>query len=591
MKQSEIPTGKNRSGEAQASAAQPVVFGNRLGLYTAAADGRAVRNIAVLLLNPWGLEDLLSRRFYRHLSEKLADAGYASLRFDYPGTGNALDASPGEEGLSGWIAATAHAAQQLGSTSGAENIVIVGRGLGASVACRAASGVTGLAGLALLAPVQKGRAYLREVMMWSKLVADGQGIAPDDRDKEPGSIAGFRMPETVAADLKGLNVADGVIPSGTPVLLAKRPDAPADAAFEALLLEQGCPLTSVGFSGYDAMLSDLMPPPLPQTLASDLTAWLETLPGSKMPARNSSREAPAAVFEGEGFRERAFRFGENNRLFGILSEPASGYRGVTVMILTTGYDPMMGWGRAHEEMARVLATRGIASFRFDSAGAGESPPVPGRRKQVLYDKVQLEDIRLARRLLEEQGVADKTMIYGRCSGGYIGFRTVVEDPSWDACIAVNPYGFRWRFTGLPDTLKGYWTSLTAKDFVSRLVSGKIDVPAALRNVFIRLLDKIAKPVSKVVPPFRGWTQLNAFVLNDFRKLADRKVQVTLVFSEGDEARDSFDAHFGEDAAGLKAFPNTDLVLIPDADHNVSPRRARAKLLDVVVERALRLSES
>jgi hypothetical protein len=263
--------------------------------------------------------------------------------------------------------------------------------------------------------------------------------------------------------------------------------------------------------------------------------------------------------------------------------------GVTVVIATTGYDPMAGWGRVHVELARRLAAKGIASFRFDSAGAGESPEVPGRKKQVLYDKIQLEDIKLARERIRDEGLSGNVMIYGRCSGGYSAFRAAVEDPAWDACIAVNPYGFRWRFKGLPRSLKGYWGRLTAPDFKKQLLSGELDIRAALQNIGIRALDRVAHPVSKVLPGFRGWAQLNAFVYKDFQTLADRGVQVTIVYSEGDEAQDSFNAHFRTDGSGLGDFPNAQFQLIPDADHNVTPREAREKLLQIVEEKALLLA--
>ncbi len=45
----------------------------------------------MLFVSPWGFEEMCSRKFFRVAAEHFSDIGVPSLRFDYRGTGDALD--------------------------------------------------------------------------------------------------------------------------------------------------------------------------------------------------------------------------------------------------------------------------------------------------------------------------------------------------------------------------------------------------------------------------------------------------------------------------------------------------------------------
>jgi len=108
------------------AAALPVTFSRTVGLYMPPKTGTASSNIAVLLVSPWGYEEMCVRKFWRILAEDLAAAGIASLRFDYPGTGDALDVTDTASGLDLWRDSILDAATQLRSLSGAGDLILVG---------------------------------------------------------------------------------------------------------------------------------------------------------------------------------------------------------------------------------------------------------------------------------------------------------------------------------------------------------------------------------------------------------------------------------------------------------------------------------
>ncbi|MBB3320261.1 MULTISPECIES: serine aminopeptidase domain-containing protein [unclassified Rhizobium] len=571
-------------------ASRPVAFGSSTGLYAEADQGTRPSGVAVLFLNPWGMEEMCTRRFYRILAERLSGIGVASLRFDFSGTVNSLDETAGERGLSVWQQQVATAAETLRELSGARSLVFLGQGIGASLALLSADKRPSPDALALLAPVLKGRAYLRELSLYSRLIDDGLGIKPELRDNAAGSIAGIRMPRAVADDLRRLDLTKVEIDAPPDLFLAVRPGLESDVTLCHQLEAAGCRLRATDFAGYDAFVSNPLNQEIPDAVARDLIDWVQSLPGYQS-GRLSARTMPMPVasVRSRCIRETAVRFGPDERLHGILCEPTDSFAGVTAVILTTAYDHAAGWGRFSVELARALATAGVASFRFDSAGVGDSPPVPGRRRQVLYDEAQVDDVIIARDFLEQHGPGGSTILIGRCSGAYVAFRSVLADPRWDACILVNPVAFRWRFRGLPKTLKSYLKNALDRESLLRLWAGDLDLRAVTRNISVRLVDRMASRLSSVFAPAKPLTQLTRQVHRDFQVLADRSMPLAIVYTEGDEGQDMFRVNFGDAGERLSAYPNVALHLFPDADHNLTPMPARERLIELAKVEALAIS--
>ncbi|MBW9114077.1 alpha/beta hydrolase [Rhizobium cauense] len=570
-------------------ASQPIVFGSHIGLFEEAKEGG--RDMAVLFLNPWGIEEMCTRKFYRILAEQLADIGVSSLRFDYAGTGNSLDDTSAEGGLSVWSDQVGKAAEELKNLSGASNLVFIGQGIGGSLALIEAGSKASPAAVALLAPVLKGRVYLRELSLYSRLIDDGLGIKAELRERDPGSIAGLTMPRAVAEDLKAVDLNRVEVRTNLDIFLAERPGLESDNSFREHLQAAGCHLRASAFSGYDALVANPLNQEIPDDLVDNLVVWIKSLSQYKPHAALPSKKAGmTASVHSAGIRETAVRFGPDQRLFGVLCEPTENSIGVSALILTTAYDHAAGWARSSVELARQLANVGVSSLRFDSAGVGDSPPVAGRRRQVLYDEAQIADVEMARDFIEGHGGSERTILIGRCSGAYVAFRGVLADPRWDSCILINPVAFRWRFRGLPKTLKAYMKNALDMDTVRRLWAGGVDLTAVTKNISVRLVDRMAGGLSLVFAPAKPIVQLTGHVHRDFQTLADRGTSLTIIYTEGDEGQEMFRTNFGDAGEKLSAYSNVQLHLLPDADHNLTPRPAREKVIELAKMQARSLGD-
>ncbi|WP_042119111.1 oligosaccharide flippase family protein [Rhizobium etli] len=574
------------------SAALPVVFDGTIGLFMPESPQAGKRSAAVLFVSPWGFEEMCSRKFFRVAAEHFSEIGVPSLRFDYPGTGDALDFTALPARLETWENSIRAAAAKLKSLTGCDRIILIGQGLGATLAQRIGSSIEGVDSLVMLAPVLNGRAYMRELNMWSKIIDADLGLGQQHVQAAKVQIAGLVMPEQIAAELGKLNIAAPQGLAASRYLILERPVRAEDTGFADALQALGANVEQKVFDGYDELVTNPLFAKTPMAVVELLTAWLKTAT-----AETSAAHSPAAIettaLAGEGFLETPVRFGSHDHLVGVVSRPLGEIKGNAVLFLSTAYDRHAGWGRTTVDMARELARHGVVSLRFDSANVGDSPPRPDAPEQVLYSMTQTDDAIAALDLLESV-VAGPVMVAGRCSGGYVAFRAGVADERLKAVVSINPFVYYWdpkvpvrreHVVSVPRSLDDYGQRLARLDTLKRLLRGQVDVVSALRNIVIaggRRLSPFVAPLLELLPDRR---HIAREVRQSFALFGKRKVPLTLIYSEGDVGLDHVYFHFGPRGARLSRYPNVRLLMLPDADHNLTPPQSRKFVLDEIIRLA------
>ena len=569
-------------------AAEPVTFDGTVGLFTSAKGDP--RPFAVLFASPWGLEEMCTRKFRRILCERLADEGIASLRFDYPGTGDALDEIAFRPGIGTWVDALLAAARLLERRSGCARLVIVAQGIGAAVAGAAAERLSNLAGMAFLAPVVSGRLHLRELSVFSRMIDDRLGLT-----KESGAtieMAGLALPQEIADGLRAIDLMKTGTSPATDIAVFSRADNPADAAFAAHLRTLGATVMEAPFEGYEKLTSNPTLAVVPDAVVSRLVSWAARLAPRDPAVVPPAKPGHPSSHGGAGYIETPLRLGRGERMFGILCAPVEPAEGdaPAVLLLSSGYDRLAGWGRSTVGLARSLARQGVTSLRFDCANAADSPPAAGFAGQVLYDPVQVEDVREAADFLQQRGATSMEAV-GRCSGAYLGLQSAVADPRIIGVVAVNPIVFRWKDGQSVDEalenpiqpLEHYGRRLAQKETLTRILKGEINVARKTAEVLRRLIARGVRPLAAALG---GVSARERAVFSDLRTLRDRGVRIHFLYSAGELGLEEFALFFGKDAKGLRRFPNVRLSMVPDADHNFTPAHARTRYLDTIGALAL-----
>lgn len=202
--------GRSCTAALRAIPVTPFHFGDRrqplFGVLHPAATATP-RPTAILICPPWGMEYLRAYRALGQLAARLAEHGFATLRFDYRGTGDSFGDSRGVS-LDDWVADTRLASETLRTASGAAGLAMVGLRFGAMLAQHAAaSGVT-VEALALWDSPPSGEVYVENLQHLDRTVSDARNLyrAPRARlpEPEPDELLGHGWPAPLAAAVAAL---------------------------------------------------------------------------------------------------------------------------------------------------------------------------------------------------------------------------------------------------------------------------------------------------------------------------------------------------------------------------------------------------
>ncbi|MBP1848647.1 alpha/beta fold hydrolase [Rhizobium halophytocola] len=575
----EIEEARDASPDATGRASlHPLTFAGTVGHYHPGAG-----DVGIVVCNPWGYDELCVRKFHRLLGDRLSGQGFPVLRYDHPGEGDALPVEGGA-GLVRLTEGALAAADVLRAASGCERVIFYGIGLGATVALIAARSYFATGGLVIAAPVLSGRRYLREIDMRERIIRETLGL---DLGTPPDAVtlAGFRMTERLAAELKPLKIGFEGLDAKLPVLVLERPDYAADAELLAALAAAGVKGEAVRFDGYGALMESPTTSVIPLSPIAAIAGWVKARFAGKV-ADAVPRFQP--MHASQHFAEEVLTFGPEPGLFGVLTCPVATAPKATVIYLNTGYGHRIGWGGIWVRAARDLAGEGIASFRLDLSGIGDSPAQPGAPEQVIYSSQQLTDIGHAVRMLKQRS-GGPIILVGRCSGAWSALHFAAISADVAAVVSVNQ--LRLIFDpaeNLENALRVGARSLNdyrrrAFDIriLGRILKGEVNLPRAAINVLGQLRTKA---MTRLAPHLGPLTRIGRFrrrLSTILRDLEIRAVPVSFANVRDDGSLDQMALYFGPDLSGLEAFSNLSLEIIENADHNLTPRAAQDQLIDIV----------
>ncbi|MAY99338.1 MAG: hypothetical protein CMH32_02295 [Micavibrio sp.] len=175
-------------------------------------------DIAVLVCPPLFGEMIQFHRAFYILSGKLADQGIASLRFDWPGTGDS-EGDLKDYSLSDWHKCVEEMALFLMEQTGAKKICFVGSRFGASIAANEALNIAAVDSLVLWEPVIDGRGYLEELEdqhneFLSPFLGNKASVENGQKD-----ILGFSIPERLWTEISNFSFEDVELDCNLKVLI------------------------------------------------------------------------------------------------------------------------------------------------------------------------------------------------------------------------------------------------------------------------------------------------------------------------------------------------------------------------------------
>lgn len=493
--------------------------------------------VGVVIVPPFGWEDVCSYRPLRFMARMLAEMGLPVLRYDLPGTGDSAGDAQDPGLLNAWIQSIGDAASELRTVAGVRHSAVIGVHLGALLAAVAASRGANIQRWILWGAVAKGRTLLRElraaanVERWESL---------PDEDAPPQPLPGFTSggfliaPETQRS-LEELDLSKLSWPQLGRTLILSRDDLPIE---ETLVAAMRCSATEVEMAtgrGYSAIMAAPQEALCPEATTRLIGEFvLRDFP--ELPRRDAGQFPRFGVATngkriGGDYVESVFGIDTSSLgMFGILGEPARDLpRGDScILYLNPGGVRHIGPNRMWVESARRWAGRGVPSLRLDLQGIGESAGELYLDVPSLYRESLMEQIEIAVDALRSRAGVKRFVVIGLCAGACWGFNAAIRNPDVRAAILLNPSLLDWdpgadRRRMLRNMASGpsHWAEL------AQLIRGSI-LRGDLKRAALRVAERLGRKRSDRAgyiqmpfeTPFEAWPYFER-----------HQKRVTLVFRE------------------------------------------------------------
>ena len=568
-------------------------------------------SVGLLICNPFGDESVRTHRTVHHMAAAASDAGIPAFRFDYDGTGDSAGHDLDPDRLAQWLSSIHLAADTLRRLSGVTTLCLAGIRLGATLATLAAQERSDVAGLIAIAPVVSGKAYVRELRLLRRAMDSKRNIAGNDSEPGPANAglesAGFLLSEATQAELSRMDLLALPKRPAARLLILDRAEMPSGEKWAKQLrtLEAEIQYSPVG--GYTEMMLDSHESVVPDGMLRTAIEWLSQLPPNTgmdrprdvTPATDSAVIAPPAIPDAMNddvpavaVEEHAVRFGESNRLFGIVSVPqnrTARAQSNAVILLNAGAVHHIGPSRMYVTIARHLARLGYVVLRMDIASIGDSPPYPGQPEIDVYSPYALKDVASAIEYLQRSWHVGAVTSTGVCSGAYHSFKAAVTQYPLSQVILINPLTFFWK-PGMSlqypeyrvaQDMRRYQKTMLNLAAWRKLMTGRVDL-ANLARVLI------SGARNRVLGPLRALRRALGRPMADdlpteLRAVLRASIDLRFVFSAGDPGLQLLETQGAAAARSLRARGQLGVALIQDADHTFTDLPARRQLLKVLVE--------
>jgi alpha-beta hydrolase superfamily lysophospholipase len=571
--------------------AQPLYFGpegNRLfgWLHLPSSDAR--RGLGVVVCNPFGFEEVCAHRSLRQFAMAFSGAGWPSLRFDHAGCGDSEGDEFAPDVPARWLAGVNAAIDTLKAAAGVQQVVLLGVRLGATLAALAGAGRDDVAGLVALAPVVRGRGYIRELTM----LGQGGGTAVASRADVLES-AGFVMARATEEHLSQLDLRRLERAPAPRVLIVPRDDIDDGLDWQTPLKALGAEVQIERLPGYAKMMEDPQRTVTPQRMiegvVQHLRRWDEALALQPVTPRPLPVEQvlslPAAAVQ-----ERPVQVPTRDAtpLFGVLTEPTDAALQPgrpAVLMLNSGAVHHIGPNRLWTRLARQWAARGVTVLRIDLSGVGDSAARPGAPENVVYSAHAMQDVSDALAYLRGTKGAGECHLLGLCSGGYHAFKAAVAGQPVASSTVINPLTYFWHDG---DTLRD------VKDYELGELASRYRDKVFTREPWLKLLrGQLDARVIVQVGLRRTWGHVEPYLLRLARRLRiplrdDLAGELAQAVRQGIRLRFVFAAHApGYDLLRKQGGTAIDRLIerqlasldfVSDADHTFTRLEARERLV-------------
>ena len=267
------------------------------------------------------------------------------------------------------------------------------------------------------------------------------------------------------------------------------------------------------------------------------------------------------------YHEKVIRFGPAESLVGIITKSRIQLAASpAVIFLNAGLLHRVGIQRIHVDLARDLARIGIASFRVDLYGIGESISQAGDKT---FRQRAFDDINEAINFLSKRYSFRSFVLIGHCAGADNAFPVLVNNDQIMGAVLIDGFGFptigfKLRDLGgrsMVNPLK--WSKYLIKSLMSAIRGN-----ASAQN-FMDLYG-------------RCWPTHNE-AENDLKKVIERGAQLLFIYTGGVPVYYNHGGQFKKMFPTLAKEKGLTVQYFKNADHNLTRIQHREELSQAIVD--------
>lgn len=264
--------------------------------------------------------------------------------------------------------------------------------------------------------------------------------------------------------------------------------------------------------------------------------------------------------------------GREQQLVATLTWPVSeDQRPATVVVLTnSGVIPRSGPQRINVQLARRLATLGLASIRFDMSGLGDSRRASGQKpmlEQWTADARDVMDVAQAR------FGCDRFVMVGFCSGAEVAHLAALEDARLQGAVLWDLYAYptpESRLRALLYRLQRAGVSGVVRKLTRIVRSAEAQAPSA----------RAATPAGQSadagkVPPVAEYARR-------LRSLSERGVRLLVMYSGGEPQWYNHAGQFRKMFGPHPVPPAVESQWLQMSDHLLTRRASREAFIERVI---------
>lgn len=548
---------------------------------------------AVVLAPPFGWDELATHRALRDWAEALSAHNHPVLRFDLPGTGDSAGGPADPDLVTAWQAAVERAAEHVRGAAGVSTVVGIGIGLGGMLVYEAAARGH-IDHVVLWTTPSRGRTLIRELSAFASLetaqIVEAGSPEPPPQPAQILAPGGFVLAPETATALSAMTLSTQPLAPTARALLLDRDGIKPDAGLRAAIAAAGADLTTASGKGFSRMLAAPDRSRTPVEVFATVQTWLDQLPEAAVRTASAQEASDASdVLRLDGLRERPLLVPTSTgRLFGITAVPETDAAPLTAIFLNAGAVRRIGPHRLWVDTARRWARQGVRSFRFDLGGIGDSDGDAQSLAEVaeFYDPRFTAQVRAGLDELERQGVGDRFVVVGLCSGSSWAFLAALEDPRIAFAFMLNPRILYWD-AALDAARNLRRTHLLLKPAIcKRLLQG--EVSARRFGAFLSwLVQTPIRVIGRLQATKSDGSPIVERVASAFDQLRLQGTELRFLFCDGEPLHEEMrrDGLLSQ----RSRWPNIAVSILPGRDHTLRPLWMHEHVdaaLDAALEAAL-----